>query len=75
MGIKLPNGFLLGLEKILMIQGIFDHRAPVNDVARLRKKWDYPRVIWYPCGHFTFFLFNRLTLKLTNDFINRMEKN
>jgi len=65
---------VIDIKKIMLIQGIFDHRAPVSDVAKLRKKWDYPKVIWYPCDHFTFFIFNRLTLKISFDFIEKLEK-
>ncbi len=60
---------LLGKNNILFIQGILDYRAPIKDVQKFRKKWDYPKVIWYPCDHFTFILFNRLTIRNAVKFI------
>ncbi len=58
-------------ENILFIQGLFDIRAPYRDVAKLRQKWGNPDVVWFPCDHATFFLFNHLTLMLTIRFLKR----
>jgi hypothetical protein len=59
-------------KNILFIQGLFDNRTPFKDIGKLRKVWNYPPVIWYPCDHATFFLFNRLTLILAANFIKKI---
>jgi len=59
-------------HNILLIQGLFDHRAPIKEVQRFRKAWDYPPTVWLPCDHFTFFLFNRLTVKLVTNFLQKI---
>jgi len=56
-------------DRILFIQGIFDARTPVREVVKLREKWDYPKVIWYPSNHLTFIAFNRLTSFLVKRFV------
>ncbi|MBC7334094.1 MAG: alpha/beta hydrolase family protein [Actinobacteria bacterium] len=56
-------------HKILLIQGLFDNRAPLPEVLKFRKAWDYPPAVWLPCDHFTFFLFNRLNIILATNFI------
>ena len=63
---------IIDKKNILFIQGLFDHRAPFKDIEKLRKAWNYPPVIWYPCEHSTFFLFNRLTLILAANFIEKL---
>lgn len=56
-------------QNMLFIQGFLDGRTPVKDVQKFRRKWNWPRVIWYPCDHFTFILFNRLTVYIATNFI------
>lgn len=56
-------------QNILLIQGLFDTRAPALQAAKFRKAWNYPPIRWLPCGHFTFFLFNRLNVKFVTNFI------
>lgn len=63
---------IIDKKNILFIQGLFDNRAPFKDIEKLRKAWNYPPVIWYPCDHSTFFLFNRLTLILVANFIEKL---
>jgi len=60
---------LIPKESMLFIQGLLDGRAPVSDVQKFRKKWGGPRVVWYPCDHFTFILFNRITTNIAASFI------
>ncbi|MGM0368769.1 MAG: hypothetical protein ACQEP2_09450, partial [Actinomycetota bacterium] len=60
---------LMDKNNILFIQGLFDSRAPVKGIQKFRRKWDNPKVIWYPCDHFTFILFNRLTVRFASEFI------
>lgn len=60
---------LIDKANILFIQGLFDFRAPVKNVRKLRRRWGNPKVIWYPCDHFTFILFNRLTVRVASEFI------
>jgi hypothetical protein len=60
-------------KNILFIQGLIDGRAPVKDVLRLKKLWENPKIIWYPCDHFSFFLFNRLTLAFTISFLKNLK--
>lgn len=57
-------------HKILLIQGLFDSRAPLPEVLKFRKAWDYPPTVWLPCDHFTFFLFNQLNVKIVTNFIH-----
>jgi hypothetical protein len=63
---------VIDIGKILFIQGLFDGRTPYREVLKLKKKWGNPKIIWYPCDHATFFLFNRLTLMLTVRFIKNI---
>ena len=63
---------LIDKENILFVQGLFDGRAPYREVLKLKKKWGDPEVLWYPCDHATFFIFNRLTLVLTVRFIRKL---
>jgi len=59
-------------KNMLFIQGLFDHNASFFNLQKLRKKWGYPRTVFYPCDHFTFFLFNRLNVILTKNFIKKL---
>ncbi|MGM0366063.1 MAG: alpha/beta hydrolase family protein, partial [Actinomycetota bacterium] len=63
---------LIAKENILFIQGLMDGRTPFAGVQKFRKVWDYPRVVWYPCDHFTFIFFNRLTARIASNFIARL---
>ena len=63
---------VISLKKILFIQGLFDHRAPLFDFFKFRREWGNPQVIFYPCDHFTFFLFNHITIKTTENFIKTL---
>jgi hypothetical protein len=73
-GLISPIGLKPVIDKknILFIQGLFDHSASFLNLQKLRARWGYPPAIFYPCDHFTFFLFNRLTVKLTKDFIKKL---
>lgn len=57
-------------SNILFIQGFFDRRTPISDVESFRKRWGKPTVVWYPCDHFSFILFNRVTARKVKRFIS-----
>jgi len=51
-------------DNIIFFNGIFDTRVPFKSVLGLKNAWDNPRIVLYPCGHFTFFLFNGITQRI-----------
>jgi hypothetical protein len=55
------------------IQGLFDRRAPYQEVIKFLGKWGNPKTIWFPCDHVTFFLYNNLTLLLALRFVRKLE--
>jgi hypothetical protein len=73
-GLISPIGLkpLIGKKNIQFIQGLFDYSASYFNLQRLLARWDYPPAIFYPCDHFTFFLFNRLTVELIKNFIRKL---
>ena len=64
----------LSPERILFFQGVFDNRAPIIEAIKLIKKWKPKKAIFYPCDHFSFFLFNRVTVKISAKFIKSLVK-
>ncbi len=63
---------IISTSRVMFIQGLFDSRAPILDALKLIKKWNIKKVIFYPCDHFTFFLFNRITMKICKNFIKSL---
>ncbi|GEM_PF-3809519 len=63
---------ILSPERILFFQGVFDNRAPIIEAIKLIKKWKPIKAIFYPCDHFSFFLFNRVTVKISAKFIKSL---
>jgi len=58
-------------DNIIFFNGIFYTRVPFKSILKLKNAWGNPRVVVYPCGHFTFFLFNGITQRI---FINHLSK-
>lgn len=51
-------------NNVIFFNGIFDTRVSFKSVLRLKNAWGNPRIVVYPCDHFTFFFFNGITQRI-----------
>lgn len=51
-------------NNVIFFNGIFDTRVSFKSALRLKNAWGNPRIVVYPCGHFTFFFFNGITQRI-----------